>query len=31
MPNVTAEWLTVMVFIWEVPDSYLGLETGYHD
>jgi hypothetical protein len=30
-PNVDVEWLTRLLRILEVPDSDLGLETGYPD
>jgi hypothetical protein len=28
-PNVVAEWLTFLLYIWEVPDSSLSSESGY--
>jgi hypothetical protein len=30
-PEVVVECLTLMLRIWEVPGSDLGLETGYPD
>jgi hypothetical protein len=30
-PNVMAEWFTLLLHVWEVPGSYLGLETFYPD
>jgi hypothetical protein len=30
-PNVVVEWLILLHFIREVPESNLGLETGYPD
>jgi hypothetical protein len=29
--NVVVEWLALLLSIWEVPGSNLGLETGYPD
>jgi hypothetical protein len=31
IPNVVVEWLPILLRIWEVPGSNLGLETGYPD
>jgi hypothetical protein len=30
-PNVRAEWLALLLCIWEIPGSNLGPETGYPD
>jgi hypothetical protein len=30
IPNIVVEWLTLLLRIWEVLDSNLGLQTGYH-
>jgi hypothetical protein len=31
LTNVVAEWLTLLLHIWEVPGSNICLETGYPD
>jgi hypothetical protein len=31
IPYVVVEYLTLLLRIREIPDSYLGLETGYPD
>jgi hypothetical protein len=28
-PNIVVEWLTLLLRIWEVPDSNFGPKTGY--
>jgi hypothetical protein len=30
-PNVVVEWITLLVGIWDVLGSNLGLETGHSD
>jgi hypothetical protein len=30
-PNIEVEWLTLRLRILDVPDSNVGMETGYRD